>query len=518
MAKKREQEKDGAAVIYARYSSHAQREASIEQQFKKCLEFAEKSGLEVAHMYSDKAITGKTDRRADFQQMMRDASRGKFQYVIAWKSNRMGRNMLEAMMNDVKLREMGIRCLYVEEDFEDNAAGRFALRNMMNVNQFYSENMAEDIMRGMMDNAQSCMTNGGVLPYGYRRGKDGKFEIVEEEAAIVREIFIKVKNDVPFVDIASEFNSRGIKTRKRAAWNKNSFAKILTNERYLGIYLWGDIRIENGMPQIIDEELFESVQEKLKTKANPRGRHRVGGDYLLTGKLFCGKCGAPMVGMSGTSGTAGRKHYYYACQNARAKKMCEKKAARRDDVELMVAEAVRKYIMQDDVIQWMVDCCEEFQKNTFESQQLAADTKQLASIKVSIKNLVDAIANGLYTESTKERLLELESEKKRVERSISVQTCGLKPYDRDAVQFYLESFRDGEVEDKQFQRRLFDQFVDAVYLYEDEFRVVFSGTESDVRIPFGTVDKAEEIAESSVRLSSPMLHQRKKTPQGVFFL
>ena len=129
-------------MIYARYSSNNQREASIEQQVEWCKGLAERYNLALIDVYADKAISGRTDNRPSFQRMMRDAETGLFDYVLAWKSNRMGRNMLEAMLNDATLQEEGVRTVYVEEDFEDNAAGRFALRNMMNVNQFYSEALA----------------------------------------------------------------------------------------------------------------------------------------------------------------------------------------------------------------------------------------------------------------------------------------------------------------------------------------------------------------------------------------
>lgn len=135
------------AVIYARYSSANQRDCSIEQQVEKCRELAAREGVTVIEIYADRAVSGKTDRRPNFQRMMKDASLRQFDVVLAWKSNRMGRNMLQAMMNEEQLRSNGIRTIYAEEDFDDTAAGRFALRNMMNVNQFYSENMAEDISR-----------------------------------------------------------------------------------------------------------------------------------------------------------------------------------------------------------------------------------------------------------------------------------------------------------------------------------------------------------------------------------
>ena len=130
--------------------------------------------ITVVSTYTDDGFSGVNFERPEFQRMLKDAESGAFSYVIAWKSNRMGRNMLQAMVNEARLNDLGVKCLYVEEDFADTAAGRFALRNMMNVNQFYSESMAEDVRRGMMDNAAKCMVNGRT-PFGYRKGKDGKY-------------------------------------------------------------------------------------------------------------------------------------------------------------------------------------------------------------------------------------------------------------------------------------------------------------------------------------------------------
>lgn len=268
-------------VIYARYSSHAQKDASIEQQVEECLKFARDEGITIVETYADRAISGKTDRRPNFQKMMKDAEKGGFSYVVAWKSNRMGRNMLQAMLNEERLNEMGIRVLYTEEDFDDSAAGRFALRSMMNVNQFYSENMAEDIRRGLRDNAENCKVTNGTLPFGYRKTPELKYELDEPKDAIVREIFSRAACGEPFVDIAADLNARGIRTSRGNAWGKNSFHVLLTNERYTGTYIYGDIRVPGGIPRIVSDELFYKVQEVLKTKKNPQGRHRVNGDYTL---------------------------------------------------------------------------------------------------------------------------------------------------------------------------------------------------------------------------------------------
>ena len=154
-------------VIYARYSSHSQKEESIEQQIEECTAFAVTNGISVVGIYADKAISGRTDRRNEFQRLMRDAEKRKFDVVIAYKSNRISRNMLNALQYESRLDSFGIKTLYAKEEFGNTAAGRFALRTMMNVNQFYSENMAEDIRRGLKDNAAECKVNGS-LPYGYK--------------------------------------------------------------------------------------------------------------------------------------------------------------------------------------------------------------------------------------------------------------------------------------------------------------------------------------------------------------
>ena len=494
----------GTAVIYARYSSHSQREASIEQQVEECRRFAAANNLYVSEVYADKALSGKTDKRPNFQRMMKDASKSKFQYVIAWKSNRMGRNMLDAMLNDARLRDFDVRCLYTEEDFDDTAAGRFALRNMMNVNQFYSENMAEDIMRGMLDNARKCMVNNGGLAFGYKKGADGRYAIEEAAAAIVREIFERVYAGEAFADIADDLNARGVKTGKGSRWNKGSFHHMIVNERYIGVYEFAGVRVEDGVPPIIGKELFYAVQEKLKRKKSIRGRHQENSDYLLTGKLFCGHCGTPMVGTCGTSKT-GDRHYYYICQKRHTEGTCKKKNVRRDWLEEKIARAVQENIAQENVVQWLTDGYTEFLKQHRNDSLLVATEEELDGIKKSIKNIMTAIEQGIITPSTKERLMELEDERRRLEATAAVERAALEDVPRERIEFWLRSFRDGNVADKQYQAELIDSFVQAVYLYDDEMRIAFNycGKKSDITVSFDEISSLGSdgaSAESSYKL------------------
>lgn len=501
--KKLEIEEPG--VLYGRYSSHNQKDISVEQQFEKGYELAAEYGIRIIDTYADRAVSGRTDKRRDFQRMMTDAAKGKFRYVIAWKSNRMGRNMLEALINEARLQDLGVRVLYVEEDFDDTAAGRFAARSMMNVNQFYSENMAEDIKRGLYDNAANCMVANGHLPYGYKADETLHYAIDEPKAAVIREIFTRVSCGEAFVDIMASLNARGIKTSYGRPWGRSSFQKILSNERYRGIYIYGDVRKEGGIPRIVSDELYFKVQEVITTKKNPQGRHRVNGDYLLTGKLFCGHCKSPMTGVSGT-GRSGNLHYYYVCQKRRTEKTCDKKNVRRDEIELQVAQAIKDYALKDDVIEWIADSTVAYNERKEAESKVGILEDQLAGTEHGIKNIMSAIEQGIITETTKSRLVELESERATIKAKIAAARADIVTVSRDDIISGLEMFRDGDVHDKKYQARLFDTFLVAVYAYDDDLRLVFSfsGNKNTIQIPIESAVNAVENneAECSFKLCS----------------
>lgn len=142
-------QKELRCMIYARRSSDRQNEESTAQQIAVCREFALKQGYIIVREFADEAISGKTDKRPEFQKLVRAVEAGKCDVVVAYKSNRISRNMLQALTYENRFEAAGVRLVYAKEEFGDNAAGRFALRTMMNLNQFYSENMSEDIKRSL---------------------------------------------------------------------------------------------------------------------------------------------------------------------------------------------------------------------------------------------------------------------------------------------------------------------------------------------------------------------------------
>jgi len=494
--------KQNTAVIYARYSSHNQKDASIEQQVEACMKKAEAKKLDVIETYADRAISGKTDNRPRFQQMMKDAEEGKFRYVVAWKSNRMGRNMLQAMINAERLRECGVKVLYVEEDFADTAAGRFALRNMMSVNQFYIENMAEDIHRGMMDNAKQCKANGSP-PYGYRIGKDKRFEVDENQAKIVQEIFQKAAEGWYLIDICRDLNRRGIKTRLGGQWNKSSFNKLLQNERYRGVYIFNDVRIDGGMPRIISDELFYKVQEALRMKTNPRCSGRTRDNYvtyLLTGKLFCGHCKSPMTGASGT----GRNglYSYYRCQRRKTDHTCDKKNVQKEWIEDTIAKIIYNFCLTDDNIEVIADETVKYNARRLKESNVGLLEEELEDVNTRIGNLMKAMEAGATTRNTIARLNELEDEQMKLNIRLSDAKVNVVSCSKEQLVTGMRLFRKGDITNKKVQAKLFDTFLQAAFLYDKKLTLVFNftGTRNRIEVPIENLidDDAIEVLKSEI--------------------
>lgn len=504
----------GNGVIYARYSSHNQKDISIEQQTDLCQALANDSGITIIDTYADRAVSGKSDKRPEFQRMMTDAAKGKFQYVIAWKSSRIGRNMLEAMVNECRLQDAGVRIIYCEEDFDDTAAGRFAKRSMMNVNQFYIENLAEDTIRGMNSNAENCLANGPA-PFGYKTDEQLHYVIDSPKDDVVREIFERIARGDKMVDIYTDLNNRGIKTAKGNDWGRSSFQTLLKNEKYRGVYIFNNIRVEGGMPRIVSDELFYKVQEVLKTKKNAQGRHRVNGDYLLTGKLFCGKCGSYMVGMSGTARN-GQSHYYYTCRHKKDKG-CTKKNVQRDYIELKVAEAIKEYIIRDDVIEWIADIIENYQKEYIENSDYNILQDRLKDIEGSLKNIMNAIEKGIFNSTTNDRILELEAQKRDVLNKSAAIKSECLDVPRERVIAWMDSFKNEDIYNKKSQMKLFNSFLKAVYLYDDKLKIVFSMSDTDNEIDIDLLNDevVEQEAEYSYKLCFGSPHAK---PANAFYI
>lgn len=507
------------AVFYGRYSSHSQRDASIEQQLSECEAYARANNLEIVKVYADRHLSGTSDKRPQFQQMLKDAAHAQWKYVIVWKLDRFARNRYDSAMYKYRLKKYGIRVLYAMESIPDGPEGILLESILEGSAEYYSANLSQNIKRGMRYNAMNCMVNSGSIPLGYCKGPDGRYAIAEDEAETVREIYRKTSSGVSFVEIANDLNARGIKTKTGGLWNKSSFHRMLKNPAYIGTYRFADITMEDGMPAIVSKELFYSVQQRLQSKPNPQGRHRENSEYLLTGKLFCGHCGARMVGIAGT-GKGGSMHYYYECQTRRLQKSCKKKNVRRDWLEREVTRLALEYVLQPDVIEWIADQVMAYQNREAAPSRLEALRSELSAAETSRDNIMKAIEAGIITVTTKKRLNELEAEVVRISESIRVEEASLTVIERDFIVFWLEKFRDGDLESQEFRRKIIDTFVAAVYLWDDRIRIAFNYTGKKSDVDFSLVTDAESIAgeECSYKLSCTPPQASQANTAAIYFV
>lgn len=231
-------------------------------------------------------------------------------------------------------------------------------------------------------------------------------------------------------------------------------------------------------------------------------------DYLLTGKLFCGHCKSAMVGTSGTS-KSGTMYYYYRCNNQAVAKTCNKKAVAKDIIEQMVVRAIKDYVLQDDVIEQIADLVMLYKKKVEDSSDLGYLEERLKESKAASKNIMKAIEAGIFNKTTNERLQELEREQAELVDQINEERRHIPRLTRKDVIYWLESFRSGDIEDQDYQKKLIQNFLRAVYLYDDHIRITFDFDENDaeVDVQMDNDSVANESDESGcVLISSPRVY------------
>lgn len=474
-------------VIYARYSSDNQREESIEGQLRECQEYADKQGITIFGTYVDRAYSAKTDNRPEFQRMIKDSGKHLFDVVIVWKLDRFARNRYDSAHYKNTLRKNGIKVISAKENISDGPEGIILETMLEGFAEYYSAELAQKVLRGMTENALKCRTNGSRMPLGYIADSEQKYQIDPNTAPIVLEVFTRYADGETVTEIINDFNSRGIKSSIGNPFNKNSFSKMLHNRRYIGEYRFREVIIPDGVPRIIPKDLFDRVQERLKKNVKAPGRKKAKENYLLTTKLYCGKCGAFMVGESGTS-RWGNLHSYYKCAHAKREKTCNKKTVRKDWIEQLVVKKTMEIALSDDVIDRTADAILELQKkeNTF----LPMLRAQLKEVEKGVSNMLNAIQQGVLTSSTKERLEELEKKKEELEISIMQEQLQKPMLTKDQIVFWISTFKRGDMTDPNFQQRLIDCFVNAVYLYDDRLVLIYNYKESTKTISLDEVEDA----------------------------
>lgn len=468
-------------VIYARFSCSGQREESIEGQLNACYEYAENNNFTVIHEYIDEAFTGRNDDRPQFQQMIKDSKQRKFQKVLVYSFDRFSRDMMQSKQYETELKKNDVSLISATEKFQDNASGRFCKNVMMCNAQFFSEELSQKVIRGLIQNAEKGIINGGIAPFGYKL-VDKKLEIDENTAPYVKQIFQMYADGKKCTEIVEYLNRHGMKTAKGFEFGRNSLHTIFNNRKYIGEFKYGDIVIPDSVPKIIDDDLFNQVAEILLKNKQNAGHNKAKVDYILTGKLFCGHCKSPMVGISGTSKYK-KTYYYYSCNEFR-KKNCDKRNVRKELIEDLVVSKCFE-LLTDDNIHKIAKEVTKINKDENDTANIKYLKKQIKQNEQKQENLIESLSMcnidnvriSIFNKLEKLQLVHTELEKElSIEKSRNVEIT------ESDILLFFNRLKDGNINDIRYKKALIDIFVKSIYLYDDRVTIIFNVDDISITI------------------------------------
>ena len=462
------------AVIYARFSSHRQDEQSIEGQLHVCYDYAAREGLTVVGEYIDRAISGRSDDRPDFQRMISDARKRAFDYVIVYKLDRFARNRYDSAVYKHKLKTCGVKVLSAMEAIGDNPESIILEAVLEASAEYYSVELGQKIRRGRRESAAKGRFLGGGIPTGYK-SVDGRLVLDPEKAPHIAWAFRAYADGMPKGQVIAELNRRGLRSRNGTPLGPSALQLAFRSEKYVGVLEQDGVRIDGGCPALIDRETFDRVQARLDLMRRAGAKNKAEIEYLLTGKLYCGHCGAAMVGVSGT-GKGGNTWYYYQCKGRRAH-ACTKRHERRDLLERYVCEQTLRWVLAPDRIRGIAEAvAAEYEREFGDSpvqeleRRIAWLAKEIEKLALASVDTPKAMRQPLYDKAeqydAERQDLEIDLAKLRIAHGIRISA--------DDIEVWLRSFAGGDLDDADFRRRLIDAFVSKVYVFDDRIAIYYN--------------------------------------------
>ena len=440
------------AVIYARYSSDLQREASIEDQIEVCRRYASAQGWTIVETYTDAAISGASRFRPGFQKLIADASKNKFDIVICEAIDRLGRRLADT--SDLQDQLAFYKIKLFTPSLGEITTIHIAVMGMMA--QMALKDLGEKTKRGQMGRVLKGRIPAGIS-FGYRAiassdNDGGAREIIPEEAAIVRRIFAEYGSGKTPEAIARDLNKDGVSGPEGREWSNTTIrgqnqrgTGILNNALYRGVLEWNRCsytknprtgkRVARPNPpelwersevphlRIVDDALWErvkSLQGKIRAAQtqpvgiaieasnNPLNRtHR--SRYLLSGLLRCNCCGGDYTIINKNRFSCSTRKRKGTCENAHSITVQE--------IEDRVLVGLKERLMDPELVSAFVEGYQEAMKEERDQAKTAKSQfeKRKADIDRKIAGIFKAIEDGLYEPSMKDRLGELKAQREALE-------------------------------------------------------------------------------------------------------
>ncbi|MDF2651229.1 MAG: recombinase [Paenibacillus sp.] len=495
------------AVIYSRYSSNNQRDESIEAQVRAAEEFAKRNNLQIVKIYCDKALTGTTDKRPGFLQMIEDSDKSLFDVVLVHKLDRFSRDKFDSAHYKRILKKNRVKLISVLENLDDSPESVILESVLEGMAEYYCKNLAREVMKGMKETALQCKHTGGLPPIGYSVDPATKKYIInDQEKGIVQIVFSMYLNGYGYDQILLVLNEKGYRGRTGRPIGKNTILEMLKNEKYTGTYVFNltdgkdafgqrnshrkkpddeVIRIEGGMPAIISSEDFLKVQEKVSANRRAPASYKAKEMYMLSGLTVCGEClknlgqKFSMMGNVKYSGRSKLKYVTYRCGNRDRTKECRNKELRKEYIEDYVLHELERRVFNEESISLLVKQLNEHQSKATKQSDAEAEVMKtcLAYVDSQISHIVSAVSKGFTQPTFLQKMTELEEDKARLEVNLAeLQTAGEQPssVSEDTLRELFASFRE-YVTTKNIPeiKKFISSYVDKVIIYNDHVEVIF---------------------------------------------
>ena len=415
------------AAIYARVSDKSQdteEKTSISEQVGEMEAYCERRGLTITARYQEVG-KGSSKKRPEFQRMLADARRERFDTIVCWKSDRLSRGMYPAaaLMEVVEAHQINLEAVMDAIDMKT-----FGL--MAAIGKIELDNFRERATLGKRGSAKQGRMPAGSPPYGYRTGDGGKPEIYEPEAEVVRRIFhMYVHEGTAGTAICRQLATDNAPLRKLGSrWHKVYISAILGREAYKGTWYYGRARwvateagervypqpvdkwIEVPFPPLVDEETWHRAQA-LKKQRTVRSARNTKIFYLLQHLVSCAECGRLFACRSSTHtysrqtskvrrqarGTPQRHYHCYGMLNERLG--CRKKAMiRAEQLEELVWSQVKGMIQNPELIVAGIESLGT-QEDGGPAEQTARAERDLSRVQVEEERAIRLYVSGKITES-----------------------------------------------------------------------------------------------------------------------
>ena len=423
------------AALYARVSSDRQDvDLSVAAQLRALRDYAQRNGYLVAREYVDEAESGRIADRPQFSRMLDEASKPEapFKEILVWKFSRFTRKREHAVAFKSMLRRRGVRVVSITEQADDTPTGKLLEAIIESVDEFYSENLAQEVLRGMREAATRGFWMTTYAPYGYRRVyvQDGpkkrpKLELNPPADAVVRRIFDMVLQGKSILDVTKTLNAEGIPTTNGKKWLKTTIHTMLDHEAYTGTLVWGakakdgapPVRVENAHPAIVSKRDFQKARKLLASRApkkmNPR---RASSPYLLSGLVKCETCGKAMTAAEAKSG----RYTYYICHSLlkRGKGTCETPRLNSRNFEKLIVSEIRENVLTESNIRDLVKLLDEEMDGVAREQRDRLETieEELEDVKKRLGRIWQVIeTTDIEMADASERIREHRERKEKLE-------------------------------------------------------------------------------------------------------